>query len=131
MSEIETTDNETREPLVRQIDRFLGFTKFQFVLLYSVTILLLLAIMGGTLFYRVNENAKTLTYICNVSTVFDKVIVDAGNQIQKNFDNGTYDRLLRQGVITQENVDAARKTLASYRETHRVLIQNGACKNHG
>lgn len=77
--------------------------------------------------HRVSDNTKALNYICSTTSVLDSLVVAAGDQIQASFDNGTYERLRKQGVITTENIRAAHTTLEKYRDAHRLLRSNSAC----
>lgn len=71
---------------------------------------------------RAAKADEQLRYLCETTLVLDDLVVAARDQIQLNFDNGTYARLVKTGVLTQENVDAARDTLAQYKASHDRLL---------
>lgn len=76
-------------------------------------------------------HAETIGYICSTTTVLDSLVLAAAAQIQLNFENGTYARLVADGTLTAENVEAARETFRHYRAAHRLLSRNQACHGSG
>lgn len=68
------------------------------------------------------------TYLCSTTSVLDSLVVAASDQIQLNFDNGTYKRLRAQGTLTRANLRAARETLEQYRAAHLILSRTTPCK---
>lgn len=101
----------------------------------TVTIFLVIAIcFSAALYLRSNDleqqnqqNREALQLLCSVSDSFDRAIVSAADQIRGNFENGTYERLLKAGLFTQEGVDRALATEADYRKTHLKLQHPVAC----
>lgn len=60
-------------------------------------------------------------FICSTTGVLDVIVVSAADQIEANFENGTYDNLVKRGIINAENVRAAQATLVAYRKAHTRL----------
>lgn len=67
------------------------------------------------------RNEEQVTFLCRTSGALALVLDSAANQIQTNFTNGTYSRLLKQGIITQDNVNNAQQTLDQYRAEVALL----------
>src|ERR1041385_1706767 len=78
--------------------------------------------------HLLSENHKTVKYLCSTTSTLDHLVVSAEKQLKVNFDNGTYARLLKSGLLTQENVKAAREAIAAYKASHIVLIHNKSCR---
>lgn len=70
---------------------------------------------------QVQQNRQTLNFICSTTHVLDLLVVQVRDQIDANFDNGTYKRLLDQGVITPDDVAQAHKSRNSYQDSHLQL----------
>lgn len=88
----------------------------------------------GWMFYNQHKqdqqqaaNRRAIVYICSTTTVLDSLVVTAADQIHGSLRNGTYKRLLKAGVITQENIDDAEATLHKYRKAHVKLANVSAC----
>jgi len=79
---------------------------------------------------NVEKNTDAIQFICQTGMVLDRLVVQAAAQIDLNFRNGTYDRLLRNRILQPVNVQAARNTLSYYRKTHRALVgpQSKRCR---
>lgn len=77
----------------------------------------------------INANRKTLAFLCETSGGLSTVLSDAADQIQENFDNGTYARLLAKGISTKESVEKAAATRNSYRtQAKKLRNPNSPCK---
>lgn len=76
---------------------------------------------------RLAETQKTLSYICSTTSVLDALATQARDQIQTAIDNGTYARLLKQGIVTRANIVEARRTKKNYQAAHLLLQANGSC----
>lgn len=90
-----------------------------------------LALMTSFAVVRTAQTQKkqnaAIVYICSTTSVLDKLVVSAAAQIDTAFKDGQYERLLRQGIATRKNVDAARATLRQYRAAHAQLKHDQAC----
>lgn len=75
----------------------------------------------------VADNAVALQFMCSTTRELDALVVQARDQIQASLDNGTYARLLKQGVITRENVRDAREVKDKYDKAHKRLRLPNAC----
>lgn len=75
----------------------------------------------------IDRNHGALAYICATTSVLDDLVKAARDQINANFENGTYRKLKQRGILTKANVRAARETLVQYRAAHWQLQANGAC----
>ena len=80
------------------------------------------------LIIQIQANHRSIQYICSSNSVLNQLVVAAHDQIDKNFEDGTYDRLVKQGLLTRANVEAAVKTREKYQEAHIKLTNNGPCK---
>lgn len=77
---------------------------------------------------NIKQQQNAINYICSTTTVLDELVVSGANSIQENFDNGTYQKLERQGIISQANIEAAHALLNKYREADFKLKHNGVCR---
>lgn len=68
------------------------------------------------------SNTRAILFICATNGVLDDLVVQAADQIQLSFTNGTYSRLLKSHVLRPTNVAAARSTLRHYRDVHKQLV---------
>lgn len=75
------------------------------------------------------QERRGLAYICSTTSVLDKLVVTARDQVKQNLDNGTYEKLLRQGVLTEANVESAQATVDAYGKAHVTLKHNRACRD--
>ena len=88
--------------------------------------------LSNELHAQADRNSQAISALCTTRSGFLNTLNYAGDMIQANFDNGTYARLQRLGVISEDNVDAARKSLHSYRHTAEQLRNAaGPCHNVG
>ena len=76
------------------------------------------------------DTEDAVSFICSTTTVLDDLVVQARDQIQGSLDNGTYARLLKQGVITRENIRNAKLVKAKYEVAHRELRLPNGCLQH-
>lgn len=70
---------------------------------------------------QVERNRQTLRFICSTTHVLDQLVVQVRDQIDANFKNGTYRRLLEQGVIKPDNIAEAHETRNRYQDSHMQL----------
>jgi hypothetical protein len=115
--------NETKSTWVVKLLVGLGLIV---VLMMSVTIIILAntVIHAGN---KADQQTNQLAYICSTTLILDKIVVNQAQQIQENFTNGTYQRLLDKGIITQKNINDAATTLKSFTDAHNVLRNSSAC----
>lgn len=74
-------------------------------------------------------NQKAIRFICSTEDVLDNLVVTAHQQIQASFKDGQYQRLLKQGILTKQNLVAARKTMRQYGHAHLKLESHAnACQ---
>ena len=72
------------------------------------------------------KNKEAIAFICTTTTALDALVLDAKGSIQRSFDNGTYDRLVRQGILTVEDVARAKQSLSIYNRQHFLLQGRGS-----
>lgn len=77
---------------------------------------------------QINRNQQALAYICSTTSILDALVVQVRDQIDGNFENGTYEKLLRQGIYTSAAIEEAHTTRHRYQQAHLKLEANGACK---
>lgn len=99
--------------------------------LLAYILILFVVIWGAVLQVRqddtIHQNQRAIDYICSTTTVLDRLVNQQAKQIKTNFSNGTYDRLLKNGLITKNNIAQARKTLRNFEASHRKLVEKSAC----
>ena len=86
------------------------------------------------LVYEHGQNVQTLkatkqaaAYNCNTSNVLKFITTQGYIQVHNDFKNGDYARLIKQGVLTQAEVNVARGDLKIYQSALRLLNENKAC----
>lgn len=75
----------------------------------------------------VAANGRAIKYICSTTSVLDGLVLAAEGQISENFENGTYEKLRRSGVLSTSNVEAARVAQVQYERAHLKLADRHAC----
>lgn len=98
---------------------------FIWVLLATLSLMTAFAVVRSAETQK--KQSAAIVYICSTTSVLDKLVVSAAAQIDTAFKDGQYARLLKQGIATQKNVDAARATLRQYRAAHVQLTHDQAC----
>lgn len=83
-------------------------TAFNLATLLFVVISLSIVVGGA------RDRQKQIDFLCTTSGSLGQVLSDAAAQIQANFDDGTYRRLLVRGIVTKKNITQAHKTHDSY-----------------
>ena len=101
--------------------------KRQLGILFGVLVLLFVTVV--TLFvvaFKQQQNQNTeqkrqLNFLCANTRVVGFVLQDAVDQAEANFQNGTYQRLLDKGFITQKDLNQTRRTIKFYKDQIAIL----------
>lgn len=89
-------------------------TAFNLATLLFVVIALTIVVTGA------RERQKQIDFLCTTSGGLATVLDAAASQIDTNFANGTYAKLLKKDIITDANIRQAHKTHDSY--VHQVMV---------
>lgn len=107
-------------------------SKVQYILV-AISIVIFLGAIGETLLYfqlkdTAKDNEAAVAHLCGTSGSLASVLKSAADSIQTSLENGSYDRLVAQGILTQEDVNRAISTRDRYRETVTLLTRpNNPC----
>lgn len=74
---------------------------------------------------QADHNTATLEYVCETTTALDTLVKVSIDSTTRLFENGTYARLVKQGVLSQDEVDITAKQLETFREQHLLLLERG------
>lgn len=76
-----------------------------------------------------DKNADAIAFVCSTTGVLDTLVKSSIESSELSFANGAYERLVTQGVLTQEDVARAQTQLETFRAGHRVLAErNKRCR---
>ena len=75
---------------------------------------------------QADRNQDAIAFICTTTTALDALVLDAKGSIERSFSNGTYKKLVQQGILTKEDVRRARATKNLYDAQHKLLAERGS-----
>ena len=74
---------------------------------------------------QADENSATLRYVCETTEALEVLVDSSIESSTRSFENGTYERLVKQNVLTQDDVDNAARQLETFKAQHDLLLERG------
>lgn len=109
-------------------------SKQSFVIGLVTALMLMVGALAGSILYRSSSNAgvfrrisQAVAFNCSTTRVLDSIIRKAIVQGNQDFQNGTYKRLERKGVLTREQVMQAHRNLNYYIDWDITLRNHPDC----
>jgi hypothetical protein len=107
-------------------------------ILYALNVFMVLVVCGLALafvtqhtktIHAINTSSRATAYVCNTTAVLDVLARTKAAQLAANFKSGNYLKRELNGALSAENVQQAKEQLRIYRQAHKLLQHNQACKN--
>ena len=109
--------------------RFMGLTQFAFFAVLQALVVLSVATLAVMVGVRLAENQKQLNFICATTQVLDELVVTTNASTKAALADGRYAQLVRQGFITQKELEQIRVQVVTFDLAHQELQNNGACRS--
>ena len=72
---------------------------------------------------QADRNTEAIVFVCKTTTALAVLVQASIESIEASFENGTYARLVRDGVLTEDDVSRTADQLQTFREQKVLLDQ--------